>query len=295
MSLARVVKNCSHDSLSRILKSKAFEWQTLLQTLVLRIAGKLQGGYLVIDDTVLDKSFAKIIENVSWIFCSKENRAVLGLNLVVLCWSNGTYTLPLAVKIWKKNSNTSKYDLALELLEYAKYTLCLSPDYIAFDSWYASRKILERMTEYEWVFFSQLKKNRLFNGKQVRDTHGYPYWIEKGNIFGSLEVLVVRHGKKYFVTNDITLSKKEILETYKTRWVIETMFRLLSDQLGIDECQSLSLQSQTAHIHLCCMAAVLLEKARAVTGKTEYDIKRRCSFYPMEAEKLVRGYCFEDA
>ena len=295
VSLARVVSNCSHDSLSRILKNKAFEWQTLLQTLVLRIAGKLQGGYLVIDDTVIDKSFATIIENLSWIFCSKENRSVFGLNIVVLVWSNGTYTLPLAIKIWKKNSGKSKYDFALELLDYARNTLFLRPDYVVFDSWYASEKIIKTLSEYHWTFFTQLKKNRLFDGKQVRYRHKHPYWIEKGQIYTDIEVIVVKHGRKYFVTNDLSLSKQEIRDIYKTRWVIETMFRLLYDQIGIGQCQSFSLQAQTAHVHLCMMTVVLLEKAREMTEKTEYDFKRTCSFYPEMTKEIMETYVLEGA
>jgi hypothetical protein len=82
-AIARVIKQTSHDSLSRILKDPKFRWQTLLRTLALRIFGKLSDGWLVIDDTVIDKSFAKQIENLSWIYCSKKQRSVLGLNLVL--------------------------------------------------------------------------------------------------------------------------------------------------------------------------------------------------------------------
>ena len=58
-SLARVVK-CSHDNLTRILKEQKLERQTLLTSFALRIFGKLQDGYLIIDDTVVSKIFAKI-------------------------------------------------------------------------------------------------------------------------------------------------------------------------------------------------------------------------------------------
>lgn len=286
VSLARVLKHISHDRLSRILNDKAFEWQTLLQALVLRIIGKLQGGYLVIDDTVINKSFAKSIEKLSWIFCSKENRAVLGLNLVVLVWSNGPFTLPLAVKIWKKGGK-SKYALALELLAYAKNILCLQPEYVAFDSWYASKKILKRLNAYKWIFFSQLKKNRKFNDVQLQKFRTHPYWIEKGKIFGDMEVLIVRHGKKHFVTNNLSLSRKEVLAFYKTRWVIETMFRILYSKLGLEDCQSISLRAQTAHVYLSMMALVILEKARKETGKTEYEVRRECIFYPEQVENLL--------
>src|SRR6266498_582330 len=151
ISLACAVKGISHDRLSRILNDVKLEWQTLLQAVILRIAGKLQGGYLILDDTVINKSFGKKIENLSWIFCSKENRSVLGLNIVALCWSNGTITLPLAIKFWKKGENKSKYDLACELLSYAKNILCLQPEYVVFDSWYASEKILSAINSYGWI------------------------------------------------------------------------------------------------------------------------------------------------
>lgn len=292
VALARVVKRVSHDSLSRILKSRQFEWQILLQAAISRIGGKLQDGYLVVDDTVIDKSFAKVIENISWIFSSKENRVVLGLNLVILAWSNGTITLPLAVKIWKKDGGKSKYELALDLLAYARNALKIKPKYVVFDSWYASEKILSTLARWQWIFFCQLKKNRKLNGAQLQRFRSHPYWIANGTLTGGVEVSVVRHGKKYFATSDLLLTKKEILARYKTRWVIETMLRLLHDQLGLEKCQSKSLQTQTAHIHLCMVALVLVEKEKAITNLSGYEVLRRCRFDAHYAENLLSAVSF---
>src|SRR3990167_2535650 len=144
-ALARVLGGQSHDSLTRILNDPRLEWQTLLSSLALRIVGKLSDGWLIIDDTVIPKQFAKVVENISWVFSSKEGRSVLGLNIVVLCWSNGTLTIPLAFKVWKKDGKKSKFDLALELLSYAKNLLQLQPNYVVFDSWYASKNIVKRL------------------------------------------------------------------------------------------------------------------------------------------------------
>ena len=295
-AMARVLKReSSHDNLSRILKKSGFEWQTLLSNLLLRIFGKLRGGFLIIDDTVIDKSFAKVIENISWMFCSKKNKSVLGLNIVVLVWSNDSITIPLAFKLWKKNSKKSKYDLSLELLSYARNFLKLKPKYVVFDSWCGSKKMFKQISGYNWKWVCQLKKNRKFNGVQLQKYKKNPYWIEQGMIDGNYKVLVVRYGKKYFATNNLELSKKEILFCYKTRWIIETMFRMLHDKLGIGECQSISLKAQTAHFHLCLMSFTLLEKAKQETGKTWYQLRREYRFDPQKVDSLLFKLNFQGA
>ena len=295
-AMARVLTDeSSHDFLSRILKDQRLEWQTLLSSLVLRIVGKLHDGFLIIDDTVIDKSFAKVIENLSWIFCSKKKSYVLGLNIVVLAWSNGSITIPLAVKIWKKDCKKSKYDLALELLSYAKSFLKLSPKYVVFDSWYASKKILKRIDGYQWKFICRLRKNRKFNGAQLKRYKKNPYWMEQGCIDQNLTVLIVKHGKKYYATNDLDLSKKELRHRYDTRWKIETMFRMLYDKLGMEECQARSLQAQIAHIHLCLMSFILLEKEKQETGKTWYQLRRDYRFNPKKVNSLLSKLNFQGA
>lgn len=286
-ALARVLGNRSHDSLTRILNDSRLEWQTLLSSLVLRIVGKLSDGWLIIDDTVIPKRFAKVVENIAWVFSSKDKRSVLGLNIVVLCWSNGTLTLPLAFKVWGKDGRKSKFDLALELLSYARNFLRLQPKYVVFDSWYASKDILRRINRYGWIFICQLKKNRLLNGVQLQAYHRHPYWMERGVIYGDLNVLIVRHGKKYFATNDLNTSKQDILSKYKTRWPIETMFRLLHGKLGVDECEARALKAQIAHITFCLMSFVLLAYVKQSTGKTWYQLRREYSFHPEQVDLLL--------
>ena len=56
VALARI-SQCSHDSLARVLNGKKFCWQTLLQNFLLRTFGKLQAGYLIIDDTESQNDF----------------------------------------------------------------------------------------------------------------------------------------------------------------------------------------------------------------------------------------------
>lgn len=291
-SLARVVHH-SHDSLSRILKHKRIEWKTLLSSLVLRTAGRLQGGYLVLDDTVIDKSFATTIENIAWIYSSKENRCVLGLNVVLLCWSNGTFTIPLALRFWKKDTGISKYDLALELLAYAKNILHLSPEYVVFDSWFASGDVMTACHSYGWHVYTQIKKNRLVDGMQIQKHHRHPYWIARGTLSCGIDVVVIKHGGNYFCTTNVSATRALIRAVYKTRWVIETLFRVLHSQLGFSACESRSLAAQTAHAHLCLVAVTILEAQRQ--DASVYALRRACMFDARIAENLVSQLLLDGA
>jgi len=284
----------SHDRLARVLNKEKFCWQTLLQNFLVRTFGKLQDGYLMIDDTVISKQFARKIENVAWIFDSSVGRSILGINLVMIAWSNGKVTIPLAIKVYQKDSGKTKIDLAVELLDYAK-KLNIKPKFVTFDSWYTAAKVLNKIENCKWTFATQLKKNRKLDGVPVREIYKNPYWMKTGKLVGGLEVLVVRNGKKYFATNDLSFSKKELLAAYRRRWKIETVFRALHDKLGLDECQARKLTSQTAHFHLCLMAYIALEKERYFQNETIYRIKRSCSFDFREADNILNRLFFQGA
>ena len=58
----------------------------------------------------------------------------------------------------------SKFELALELLSYARNRLKCKPQFVLFDSWYPSKALLKRISDYGWYFICQLKKNRCFEG-----------------------------------------------------------------------------------------------------------------------------------
>lgn len=293
VALARVAQ-CSHDSLARVLNGKNFCWQTLLQKFLLRTFGKLQGGYLILDDTVISKRFSRSIENLAWVFDSKIGKSIRGLNIVLLAWSNGKITIPLAIRVYQKIQKKSKIDLAIELIEYAK-SLGIKPEYITFDSWYAATKLLKKIIDCQWTFVTQIKKNRKLDGIPLKKVFKNPYWMKQGTIAGGIKISVVRNGKKYFATNDLSLSKKEILSLYKGRWLVETIFRMLHSELGLDKCQGRKLDAQIAHFHLCLLAYSALEKERFVQRKTIYEIKRNCSFDFQNADNILFRLNFQGA
>lgn len=293
VSLSEISKN-SHDGLARVLNGKKFCWQILLQNFILRTFGKLQGGYLMIDDTIISKKFARSIENIAWLYDSKIGKSILGLNIVVIAWSNGEITIPLALRAYQKKNGKTRIDLAAELIQFAK-KLGIKPKYITFDSWYAAAQIFKAIQKCNWKFVTQLKSNRKLNDMPLTEIQRNPYWMMAGKIAGGIKVVVVRNGKKYFASNNLILSKKELLAAYKGRWNIETIFRMLHHKLGLDECQMRKLSAQNAHFHLCLMAYIALEKERFIQKQTIYQIKRSCSFNFQYADNILFRLNFQGA
>jgi putative transposase len=275
MVLAEALETVSHDRLTRLLHA---DWsgQTLLD-LAVRTLFVWQRGYLILDDTVIAKPFATAMEGLAWVFSSQERKPVYGFSVVLLVWTNGTLRLPLGIRLWHKGG-PSKYELALELLSYARNHLGCRPAYVLFDAWYPSKALLKRIRDYGWYFVCRLKKNRRFNGQALRAYRRHPYWTETGRLTGGVKVLVVRYGAKYFATNRLTLSAVEVRQLYRVRAHIEEVIRVCKDQLSLTGCQARSERAQQHHI-VCCLAAFcVLERESHARGISIYQLKRRLSF-----------------
>jgi DDE family transposase len=121
------------------------------------------GGYLLVEDTVVEKPYARLLGEAAWVWSSKQRKVVFGVSLVLLVWTDGQVRIPLAFRRWHKGG-ASKFDLALALLSYARNRLRCKPQFVLFDSWYPSKKLLKRLGDYGWDFVCQLKKNRRFEG-----------------------------------------------------------------------------------------------------------------------------------
>jgi putative transposase len=275
VALAEALETVSHDRLTRMLQA---DWsgQTLLER-ACRMLFVWERGYLILDDTVIPKPFAAAMEGLAWVFSSQERRPVLGFSLVLLVWTNGVLRIPLGIRLWHKGG-PSKYELALELLSYARNRLRCRPEYVVFDAWYPSKTLLKRIRDYGWYFVCRLKKNRRFNGHPLRAHRRHPYWVERGWLTGELRVLVVRYGAKYYATNRLTLPADEVRRVYHVRAQIEEVIRVCKDQLGLSGCQARSERAQRHHITCCLIAFCVLERERHTRGLSIYKLKRQLSF-----------------
>jgi putative transposase len=274
IALAEALQTVSHDRLTRMLQA---DWSgpTLLES-AFRTLFVWERGYLIIDDTVVPKPFATGMEGLAWVFSSQERKPVYGFSLVLLIWTNGTLRIPLGVRLWRRGG-ASKIELALELLSYARNRLRCRPEYVLFDAWYPSKRLLKRIRDYGWYFICRLKKNRRFTGHSLRTHRHHPYWAEAGWLTGGLKVLVVRYGAKYFATNRLTLPAAEMRRLYRIRAQIEEVIRVCKDQLGLTGCQARSARAQLHHMTCCLVAFCVLERERQARGLSIYKLKRLLS------------------
>lgn len=192
---------------------------------------------------------------------------------MLLLWVKGNKRVVLDAQLYQPESGKSKIDIALAMLSYARNTLKIKPEFVLFDSWYAAKAIMKRLTDYGWGFVSRIKKNRLFNGKKLSLYRLNPYWNETGLLAGGLKVRIVKNGKKFFVTNRLSLSRIQILEIYKSRQSIEEVNKQLK-YIGLNDCQCLSLKAQSQYVWICVLAFSLLERESRKREISLYHLKK---------------------
>ena len=283
VAIADAFDSASHDQLTRMLQG-SWSGQTLFN-LALRILFTVAGGYLILDDTVVEKPYARLLGEAAWVWSSKQRQVVFGVSVVLLVWTDGQVRIPLGYRVWHKEG-ASKFDLALELLSYARNRLKCKPQFVLFDSWYPSKKLLKRIRDYGWYFVCQLKKTRTFDGQALHAYRHQPYWQAVGALSGGLKVFVVRYRRKYYATNRLTLTALEVRRLYRKRHEVEEVIKVLKSQLNLEACQGGFTRSwkapprskegaQTHHVALCLVAYLIVERERLDQQCTWRQLKRR--------------------
>lgn len=252
----------AHDQLYRLLYNDFPYSRRLWEWFAVQLVG--QKGYLILDDTTWQR-WTKKAEAVSFVWDSRVGKIVFGMSVVLLIWTDGKRKVPLGIRVWQKGGK-SKVVLAQELLRQA-HVRGLSPDFVLFDSWYSSKSILHLLDDMKWKYICRAKRNRLFEGVKVGKRFRHRFGREIGKLRGvSHQILLVKDGQKFLMTNKIDFTSASIKRTYQNRQQVEETFRLLKQEFGWGKCRARSVQAQTAHLHLGLYALCLVQmKAKEET------------------------------
>jgi putative transposase len=155
----------SHDAINRLLHRIEPDPEQLWQEA--KSVVELMTGILVLDDTMMDKWFAKKMELVSRQWSGRHKRVVRGINLTSLLWTDGDRHIPIDYRLYDKPvDGATKNDHFRAMLAIAKQR-GFQPQCVAFDSWFSALDNLKLINSYGWTWLTRLKCNRLVNPERI--------------------------------------------------------------------------------------------------------------------------------
>ena len=275
-------KPMAHDAVNRWLaKDKLtpkFVWQESQQMV------DPKAGYLIIDDSLLDKPYSRNIALAKSQYSGKHHRVVKGINLVNHLWTNGERLIPIDYRIYDTTTDgKTKNDHAREMLHVAEKR-GFKPQYVLLDSWYSCVGNLKAIARKGWQWIGALKSNRLvsivqgtyqavadldWTAKSVRKV-----WLKAYGFVLVSKIVATNGDITYVATNDLSLIDYETLKNHNAhRWNIETFHRGIKQCCGIEKCYSVKERSQRNHILCSFLAFLKLEWQRIKTKVSWYQQK----------------------
>jgi SRSO17 transposase len=111
----------------------------------------IKQGKLIVDDTLIEKNGEEMMEGVGWYYDHSQGKNILAHNVIATHYVTGTFHVPLDFDIYVRRTDCkdkkrfkTKVEIAKELVDKAvSYGLPISV--IVFDSWYASRELIEHL------------------------------------------------------------------------------------------------------------------------------------------------------
>lgn len=282
--LARVAPDESmrHDAVTHWLESSRFHpaaiWNQA-KPLVQRTS-----GYLVGDDSVLDKRYSEENGLVKLQYSGNAHGLQKGIDLVNLLWTDGEKFVPVDYRLYQPDvDGQDKNDHFQAMLKRAKQRQ-FSPLYVLVDCWYASVKNLKLIRQQRWHFIGNLKSNRkvsVVKGQYVSiqdlhltNTQVRKVWLKEFGFVLVCKTVAKNGDERYLATNDLSLTDYQTFTGHAdARWKIEEFHRGLKQTTGIERCSATTHQSQRTHIFSAFMAFFKLERARIAYGMSWYEQK----------------------
>jgi DDE superfamily endonuclease len=103
-ALSQALGGISHDAVTRFLGGSWWTARPLLRAAVRVVSWLGDEGWLIVDDVLIPKPYARLIAFCGWDFDHALGRNVFGLRLVFVVWCNGWLTVPLGFCVWQKDS-----------------------------------------------------------------------------------------------------------------------------------------------------------------------------------------------
>jgi hypothetical protein len=284
----------SHDRINRLMRENKLTplelRQLVRQELVLS-----ENGYILFDDTVLDKSHSFAIELVRRQWSGNAKKVIKGIGIVTCVYVN-----PDIDRFWvidyrvydPERDGRSKLDHLFDMWRTILHVERLPFRTVLMDSWYATMKVMKAIEKADKIYYCPLKANR-----QVTQSPGEAYqrvdsltWTEeeleqgkmvhlkkfpKGHQVKLFRIVLSTQRTDYVVTNDLSQDSTDATrEESAIRWKIEQFHREAKQVTGLESSQCRSQRAQRNHIACAMFVWVRLNQIAQQTQNNVYQIKQ---------------------
>jgi len=269
----------SHDAFTRLLQRQPQNTEALWYEVKSLI--ELKSGYLIIDDSTLDKHHSQKIELVTHHWSGNHHKVVPGINLITLLWTDGNLAIPVDYRIYNRESDgKTKNNHFSDMMSIAS-DRGFEPDFVLFDSWYSTTNNLKTLRNLNWNFLTRLKSNRLVNPDKSGNVPINSLQIPSGGMvvhlkaYGFIRIFVKNENNlpRFWATDLLDMEPDLRDKLNKFAWKIENYHRNLKQFCGVDKCQARKDVSQRAHIQFSLRVYLRLEINRIKTGISCFEAK----------------------
>jgi hypothetical protein len=300
--VARLLPARCHDALGRLLRDMPFSTRALSAVLIAFAKRLGRAGYLILDDVIIEKAFAKRLRWASTLYSFAKKRTLWGIHIVVLVWCScdGGWRIPVGFRLWRpkrscrKQRYQTKLQLASELVDLVVAS-GLKVHYIVGDTHYSAGWFSKRLSRLGLTWHGTLdpKTTVVWRGKKqsvralaeivhlkwrkqlgLRAVALHVYAPKYGHI--RLVVTKNRHGNyEYLVSNDLQADLTTMVARKRSRWSVETVFRDSKQFTGLEACQCWVDQAMVRHVGLVLLTFVVLQLLRTTPDESVGAVKER--------------------
>ena len=284
----------SHDMINRYLAGERIPPRLVWENVQLQLV-QTEQGYVIFDDTVLDKRHARNIALARRQYSGNAKGVINGIGVVTCVYVN-----PILDRFWvidyriydPETDGKSKLNHVTEMLSLLVYHKHLLFSTVLMDSWYAAKAVMMHIEGLGKHYYCPLKSNR-----QVDDSSAQkPYqrvddlqWTQTERRYGKrikirgfpkhhkVKLFRVASGNgrtDYVVTNDLAQNDTSVAQqACKWRWKIEQFHREAKQLTGLERCQCRLARIVRNHIGCAMLVWVRLKQVAYQTDQTIYQVK----------------------
>lgn len=300
--VTRFLPGRCHDALNRLYRTMPFSTRHLMGCLIAFVPRLARPGYVVLDDVIIEKAFAKRLRWAAWTYSFAKKRKVYGIHVVLLVWCShdGQWRIPVAFRLLRPKRVCARvhYRTKLQLADTMVQEVLaagLAFDWLAFDTHYTAGWFTKRLSAYGVTWHGTLdpKTTILWRGQRqaVRAVAPQLRLRWRGTLglragartvlaptYGTLRLVVTRnrHGNyQYLVSNALACDLTTMVQRKRRRWSVETVFRDTKQSLALEACQAWVDQAFVRHVALVLLNFVVLQRLRHTPTEPVGTVKER--------------------